>query len=135
MHVLLTGGAGFIASHIVEHIRATRPDWRISIIDRLNYAGSLDRLARWRADEHIQFLFHDFRASFNIGLIAKLGKVNAIIHAGAETHVDNSLPTLKSLWNRMSSALSIYWKLLAPSRWISSSWFQRMKSLAQRLWG
>jgi dTDP-glucose 4,6-dehydratase len=91
MHVLLTGGAGFIASHIVEHIRATRPDWRISIIDRLNYAGSLDRLARWRADEHIQFLFHDFRASFNSGLIAKLGKVNAIIHAGAETHVDNSL--------------------------------------------
>src|SRR5258708_24811803 len=53
MHVLLTGGAGFIASHIVEHIRSTRSDWRISIIDRLNYAGSLDRLARYRADDKV----------------------------------------------------------------------------------
>jgi dTDP-glucose 4,6-dehydratase len=91
MHVLLTGGAGFIGSHIAEHIRVTRPDWRVSILDRLNYAGSLDRLARYRADDKVQFLFHDFRATFSPGLIAKLGKVNVIIHAGAETHVDNSL--------------------------------------------
>lgn len=91
MHVLLTGGAGFIGSHIVEHIRATRPDWHVSILDRLNYAGSLDRLARWRADDHVQFLFHDFRAALNHSVLPKLGKVNVIIHAGAETHVDNSL--------------------------------------------
>src|SRR2546421_11522326 len=91
MHILVTGAGGFIASHLVEHVRVTRSDWRISIIDRLNYAGSLDRLARWRADDKVQFLFHDFRAALGSYLLGKLGKVNVIIHAGAETHVDNSL--------------------------------------------
>jgi dTDP-glucose 4,6-dehydratase len=96
---LITGGAGFIGSHIVEHL-CRNTDWNIIIIDRLNYAGRLDRLLpccakhehfNCRDNPRVRFEFFDFRAAFPDWLLERLGGVDYIIHAGAETHVENSL--------------------------------------------
>jgi hypothetical protein len=88
--VLLTGGAGFIGAHIVEHLHKNT-DWDIVILDRLTYAGNLDRLAQFRGDPRIQYVFHDFRGEFSATTLYSLGKIDYIIHNGAETHVDSSL--------------------------------------------
>ena len=87
--VLLTGAAGFAGSHIAEHIVATT-DWKIVALDRLSYAGRLDRLKDIPRDR-IEFVCHDFRSPFHPPILRQLGKLDYIIHNGAETHVLRSL--------------------------------------------
>jgi dTDP-glucose 4,6-dehydratase len=87
---LLTGAAGFAGSHIVDHILQTT-DWEIVGLDRLSYAGSLDRLKEHRGNPRLNFVFHDFRAVFPTSLLKRIGKIHYVIHNGAETHVDRSL--------------------------------------------
>ena len=89
MRILLTGAAGFSGSHICEEI-IKRTDWQILALDRLTYAGRLDRLAHLPR-ERIEFFHHDFRSTFPDWLLKKLGIVDFIVHAGAETHVDRAL--------------------------------------------
>lgn len=96
-HVLITGGAGFAGSHLVEHILKTT-DWEICIMDRLTYAGNLNRLTQidvWEQErKRVQFVYHDFRSPI-VGVVANSifrdTYLDYIIHNGAETHVDNSL--------------------------------------------
>jgi dTDP-D-glucose 4,6-dehydratase len=96
-NVLITGGAGFIGAHLVEHL-LINTDWNLTIIDRLTYSGNLNRLAQmgcWEAEKHrIRFVYHDIRSAF-VGKIREQVENNSgidyIIHAAAETHVDNSI--------------------------------------------
>lgn len=95
--LLLTGGAGFIGHHTVEHI-LKNTDWKIVILDRLSYAGNLNRLSDidvWDQERgRVQIVFHDFRAPISPsieGMIKQNGKIDYIVHMGAETHVDRSI--------------------------------------------
>ena len=87
--VLITGAAGFVGAHIVEHLLA-ETNWNIIALDRLNYAGTLERLAPLKS-ERVRFVYHDFRAAFPPPMVTWLRDVTYIIHNGAETHVDRSL--------------------------------------------
>lgn len=89
--VLITGGAGFTGSHIVERI-LRETEWKIISLDRLTYAGSLDRLAHL-PKERIKVVHHDFRVPFEAQLLRELDGVDYIIHNGAETHVKRSFTT------------------------------------------
>jgi dTDP-glucose 4,6-dehydratase len=86
--VLVTGGAGFTGSHIIERI-LRETDWKIISLDRLTYAGNLDRLAHL-PKERIKVMHHDFREPFGTQLLRELDGVQYIIHNGAETHVRRS---------------------------------------------
>jgi len=92
--ILLTGGAGFIGHHFVEHFYKnfdTNP--KIKIIDRLTYAGSLHRLRDihvWPSLD-VEFYAADFTQPLGKTLLEEIGNVTDIIHMGAETHVDNSI--------------------------------------------
>lgn len=92
--VLLTGGAGFIGHHTVEHI-LKNTDWRIVIMDRLSYAGNLNRLTDmdiWETEgKRCKFIYHDFRAILERTIINLMPRIDYIIHMGAETHVDRSI--------------------------------------------
>ena len=88
MKVLLTGIAGFAGSHIAEQILATT-DWSIVGIDRYSYAGRMDNLAHLD-QSRIKLIYHDFTECLD-PLVGELGKIDFIIHNGAETHVKNSL--------------------------------------------
>lgn len=90
--LLITGGAGFSGSHLCEHV-LHNTDWNVIVLDRLSYAGSLERLRDTRQDfpERIRFVYHDFRAQYPMGILRELVEVDYIIHAGAETHVENSI--------------------------------------------
>ena len=94
--VLLTGGCGFIGSHTVEHF-LKNTDWKIRVLDRLNYAGNQNRLVQmdcWEKEKsRVEFVYHDFRSPF-VGKIldqTTQGGLDYIIHMGAETHVDRSI--------------------------------------------
>jgi dTDP-glucose 4,6-dehydratase len=90
--VLITGGAGFIGHHVVQAI-LERTDWSITLIDRLDCSGNLDRLAEIGAAKNprIRFIFHDLRAPFNDQKCAQIGQQDFIIHLAAGTHVDRSI--------------------------------------------
>jgi dTDP-glucose 4,6-dehydratase len=92
-NILITGGAGFIGSHVVEHI-LKNTDWNISIIDKLSYASSgLDRLKEIEAynNERVRVFSADFSIPLSVGVRDEIGEVNYILHMGAESHVDNSI--------------------------------------------
>lgn len=93
MKVLITGGTGFVGHHFVEHI-LKNTDWKIVILDRLNYASSgFDRLRDIKAydDNRIKTLSTDFSSKLSEGVVREIGAIQYIFHLGAETHVDNSI--------------------------------------------
>lgn len=87
MKLLITGGAGFIGSNFVHSVRKLRPEWQITVIDMLNYAGNMSSLDSVIDD--IVFV----KANINDGpLLDKLvGDCNHVVHFAAESHNDNSL--------------------------------------------
>jgi dTDP-glucose 4,6-dehydratase len=94
--ILLTGGAGFIGSHAVEHI-LKNTDFQITLLDRLSYAGNANRLVQmdcWEKEKsRVRFVYHDFRSPI-VGKVADqvTGQgLDYIIHMGAETHVNRSI--------------------------------------------
>jgi dTDP-glucose 4,6-dehydratase len=91
--VLVTGGAGFIGHHFVEHILKTT-EWNIVIIDRLTYASSgFDRLKDIGAyqNSRVKIFTHDFSQPIEGALLDEIGQPDFIIHMGAESHVDRSI--------------------------------------------
>lgn len=94
MKYLITGGAGFIGSHVVQCILENSDD-EIVIIDRLDCSGNLNRLVEIGCKDQyanrVKFIYHNLRSEINHLLAAQIGKVDVVLHIGAATHVDRSI--------------------------------------------
>lgn len=90
--VLITGGAGFIGSNLIAYM-LLKTDWQITILDRLDHSGNLNRLAEIGIYDNprVRFMFHDLRATMNDQVAQQIGKHDYIIHLAAGTHVDRSI--------------------------------------------
>ncbi len=87
MRVLVTGGAGFIGSNFVLRTRQTRPDWELTVVDALTYAGNratLDPVA-----DEIRFVHGSIADQALIDPL--IAEHDAVVHFAAESHNDNSL--------------------------------------------
>jgi dTDP-glucose 4,6-dehydratase len=87
MKVLVTGGAGFIGTNFVLRLAETRPDWRVTVLDALTYAGNranLDPVAERTTFVHGSVADADLVDSL-------VADADAVVHFAAESHNDNSL--------------------------------------------
>lgn len=94
--ILITGGAGFIAHHLIGQV-LKRTDWEIVTLDRLDYSGNLNRLHDLLQDyspsdrKRVRTIYHDFKAEINPMLKSDIGKVDIVAHLAAGSHVDRSI--------------------------------------------
>jgi dTDP-glucose 4,6-dehydratase len=92
MNILVTGGAGFIGSNFVHYIYRERPDWQITVLDALTYAGNEDNLSGLN-ETRFTFVKGDI---CDESLVNKLVKdSDTVVHFAAESHNDNSLDNPK----------------------------------------
>jgi len=93
---LITGGAGFIAHHLVSQI-LKNTDWEVVTLDRLDFSGNLNRLQDVLKDfpaedrARVKVVFHDLKAAVNPLIAADIGKVDYVLHLAAGSHVDRSI--------------------------------------------
>ena len=91
MVILITGGAGFIGSHVVRHFLLTRPEVHVVNLDKLTYAGNLENLKDVEHLPNYTFEKGDIAdASFVQSLFEKYN-FSGVIHLAAESHVDRSI--------------------------------------------
>ena len=89
--ILITGGAGFIGSHVVRYFLNTHENCQIVNLDALTYAGNLENLLDVEKHENYKFIKGDIRDALFIGKLFEDERFDAIIHLAAETHVDRSI--------------------------------------------
>ena len=87
MRVLVTGGAGFIGSNFVLRTRQTRPDWQLTVVDTLTYAG--DRSSLDPVIDEIRFVQGSIADEAVIDPL--IADHDVVVHFAAESHNDNSL--------------------------------------------
>jgi dTDP-glucose 4,6-dehydratase len=88
-HVLVTGGAGFIGSNFVRHALAAHPDWHITTLDKLTYAGRLENLTDVMDHPRHEFVKGDVADPAVAGPLVAGSEI--VVHFAAETHVDRSI--------------------------------------------
>ena len=117
MRICITGGAGFIGSHVVRQFVKNYPNYQIYNLDALTYAGNLENLRDIENEPNYSFLKADIRNQEEINQIFEKYQFDGVIHLAAESHVDRSisnplafvetnvlgtvnlLNAFKSLWN------------------------------------
>ncbi len=89
VEVLVTGGAGFIGSNFVRHALQAHPDWQITTLDKLTYAGRMETLTDVLDNPRHRFVRGDIADADIAGPLVKASEI--VVHFAAETHVDRSI--------------------------------------------
>lgn len=90
-NILITGGAGFIGSHVVRLFVNNYPEYQIFNLDSLTYAGNLENLRDIENSSNYHFLKADIRDSSAMNSIFIDNDIDGVIHLAAESHVDRSI--------------------------------------------
>ena len=110
MKILVTGGAGFIGSNFVHYIYRERPDWLITVYDKLTYAGNIKNL-EGLDKSRVNFIKADICDEQAIN--DAVSNVDVVVHFAAESHNDNSL---ESPWPFVNTNLIGTYQLLEAVR-------------------
>lgn len=91
MNILITGGAGFIGSHVVRQFVKNYPQYHIFNLDKLTYAGNLENLKDVDQSKNYTFIKGDICDEKLVNEIFALHKISGVVHLAAESHVDRSI--------------------------------------------
>jgi dTDP-glucose 4,6-dehydratase len=89
--ILITGGAGFIGSHVVRHFVLKYPEYLIVNIDKLTYAGNLENLTDIENKPNYHFIKIDIVDKDGLDSLFTKFSIDGVIHLAAESHVDRSI--------------------------------------------
>lgn len=122
-NILITGGAGFIGSHVVRLFVNQYPDYQIINLDKLTYAGNLANLKDIEGKSNYRFLKEDICDFEKIKKIFTDFEIDNVIHLAAESHVDRSITDPFSFARtnvlgtlNLLQAAKEYWKDAYPDR-------------------
>ncbi|WP_421874951.1 dTDP-glucose 4,6-dehydratase [Marinoscillum sp.] len=89
--ILITGGAGFIGSHVVRRFVQNYPQYLIVNLDKLTYAGNLENLRDVEGAPNYQFIKGDICDAATMDQVFSEHQIDGVIHLAAESHVDRSI--------------------------------------------
>ena len=90
-NILVTGGAGFIGSHLIRLLVNKYPEYQIINVDALTYAGNLENLKDIESKENYTFIKCNICDAENVRKVFLDYKIDSVIHLAAESHVDRSI--------------------------------------------
>ncbi|MBA9074645.1 dTDP-glucose 4,6-dehydratase [Flavobacterium gossypii] len=90
-HILITGGAGFIGSHVVRRFVKSYPQYHIFNLDALTYAGNLENIADIENEQNYTFIKGDIVDADFINDLFTKHQFEGVLHLAAESHVDRSI--------------------------------------------
>lgn len=140
-NIMVTGGAGFIGSHLVRHLVTKYPDYRIVNVDKLTYAGNLANLKDIEDKSNYVFVKADICDADAISSVFRRYAIDGVIHLAAESHVDRSIkdPFVFAKTNvlgtlNMLYSARMYWESL-PERYETNCFitYRLMRSMAHLL--
>jgi dTDP-glucose 4,6-dehydratase len=90
MRVLVTGAAGFIGSNLAHYLAEQRPEWQITALDLLTYAGNLENLSGLINQSGFEFVKADISQAEEMRALFARARFDLVFHLAAESHVDRS---------------------------------------------
>ena len=91
MNILITGAAGFIGSNLTHYLAELKPDWKITALDLLTYAGNISNISTLIESKSVDFIKADITDENTIDDLFKSKNFDLVFHLAAESHVDRSI--------------------------------------------
>ncbi|XP_047052210.1 trifunctional UDP-glucose 4,6-dehydratase/UDP-4-keto-6-deoxy-D-glucose 3,5-epimerase/UDP-4-keto-L-rhamnose-reductase RHM1-like [Lolium rigidum] len=89
-NILITGAAGFIASHVANRLVRSYPHYKIVVLDKIDYCSNLKNLSPSRSSPNFKFVKGDIASADLVNFLLISESIDTIMHFAAQTHVDNS---------------------------------------------